>query len=568
MENGLNSTNRVGHNNDSPNAVISQPSFGKKPGEDPDYQFHVLAEEPINDSDEYTDSDSDSSSSSESEGSSYDSDDEGEAEDGIIPPGADFADQLERASRGKPFQSWVQPRITEEIRAPLESKDLNGVANDTVKKSPPPTKQLDISDLLEEPTSKKRKRDDDEDGDSCNLKELCTTFAVPYHVARRTAVSTEEETYVLHVDANLDSPDALIAAGLSNPCIHVYNAERLALIAKLKGHSDVITGVKFCNTRPQVLLTGGREGSLRLWDLRTKPYSCIHTYSGNEMTRNPGRTKHITCFDLDCQDRILCAGTEQLFGDAYLLFWDIRSTRLMGGYWYSHGDDVTQVRFHPNEGDTLATASVDGLLNIFDLEQNEEDDALMHTLNADCSLRTVNWYGQCDRWGFLSCITHNEDLQLWNRADVNPYASFSRIDISTEMRRKSSNYVYLVDVHKRTNDELLILCGSSYRENGCLRLLRVQNNRLRPHALLPQTKFDTQIVRASHLFQASEVLLTAGEEGIINLWSPGDPDEISHDSSFINAVSPSNTQEETGVDLIEEYSNGQASSPESDMNGT
>ena len=46
---------------------------------------------------------------------------------------------------------------------------------------------------------------------------------------------------------------------------------------------------------------------------------------------------------------MICVGTEQLYGDAYLLFWDIRSTKLLGGYWYSHSDDITTVSgFGPN----------------------------------------------------------------------------------------------------------------------------------------------------------------------------------------------------------------------------
>lgn len=65
--------------------------------------------------------------------------------------------------------------------------------------------------------------------------------------------------------------------------------------------------------------------------------------SAMEMTRNPEHKKHITSFDVDCQDRIICAGTEELFGDVYLLFWDIRACKMLGAYWYSHAEDVTQV---------------------------------------------------------------------------------------------------------------------------------------------------------------------------------------------------------------------------------
>ena len=47
--------------------------------------------------------------------------------------------------------------------------------------------------------------------------------------------------------------------------------------------------------------------------------------------------------------------------DSYLLFWDIRKPSvLQGGYWQSHGDDITAVQFHPTKSSTLASGSTDG----------------------------------------------------------------------------------------------------------------------------------------------------------------------------------------------------------------
>ena len=48
-------------------------------------------------------------------------------------------------------------------------------------------------------------------------------------------------------------------------------------------------------------------------------------------------------FDINCTGQFLCAGTEKVKDDSYLLFWDIRSTKHLGGYWESHQDDVSHV---------------------------------------------------------------------------------------------------------------------------------------------------------------------------------------------------------------------------------
>lgn len=53
--------------------------------------------------------------------------------------------------------------------------------------------------------------------------------------------------------------------------------------------------------------------------------------------------KPLSCFDVSCDGRFLVAGTEVIKDDSFLLFWDIRSTNLLGGYWDTHQGDITQV---------------------------------------------------------------------------------------------------------------------------------------------------------------------------------------------------------------------------------
>lgn len=54
--------------------------------------------------------------------------------------------------------------------------------------------------------------------------------------------------------------------------------------------------------------------------------------------------KPLSCFDVSCDGRFIVAGTDVLKDDAFLLFWDIRTTNLLGGYWDTHQDDITQVK--------------------------------------------------------------------------------------------------------------------------------------------------------------------------------------------------------------------------------
>lgn len=47
--------------------------------------------------------------------------------------------------------------------------------------------------------------------------------------------------------------------------------------------------------------------------------------------------------DVSHNGRVLCAGSQVVEDDAYLVFWDQRLTKPLGGYWNSHTDDITQV---------------------------------------------------------------------------------------------------------------------------------------------------------------------------------------------------------------------------------
>lgn len=95
----------------------------------------------------------------------------------------------------------------------------------------------------------------------------------------------------------------------------------------------------------------------------------------------------------------MAGGTELIDGDSFILFWDARyptsktqsRKTLLGGYWESHTDDVTTLAFHPTRRDVLASGSTDGLVNIFDLTQPNEDSALMHSLNTESSVVSFNY---------------------------------------------------------------------------------------------------------------------------------------------------------------------------------
>lgn len=62
-----------------------------------------------------------------------------------------------------------------------------------------------------------------------------------------------------------------------------------------------------------------------------------------DTTVEDNKFKTFNCFDVSSNDRLLTAGTDTIGGDAFILFWDTRKQNVLGGYWESHTDDITQV---------------------------------------------------------------------------------------------------------------------------------------------------------------------------------------------------------------------------------
>lgn len=175
------------------------------------------------------------------------------------------------------------------------------------------------------------------------------------------------------------------------------------------------------------------------------------------------KSKEITSFDISSNNVLLTAGSNVCESDAYILFWDVRKHDLLGGYWESHTDDITQVQFHPTDANKLISGSVDGLINIYDLSQSTEEDALIDSLNTESSVEKIRWLKNPKGKDFIGCVTHTADVQFWKLENAEPF-HLTRVDIAKKIQRKSEGHVYVVDVY----DEI-ILAGSNYRSGECFR---------------------------------------------------------------------------------------------------
>lgn len=327
-------------------------------------------------------------------------------------------------------------------------------------------------------------------------------------------INRRDDSYILHLSATCDASCNIIIGTSNNSCeIFRLGENRLAKLETFENFEHPIIGVRFSPESNDLVYIGTSLGNIQLWDLRTPQKSAIDFCEVS--TEEPSDVaKTLTCFDVSSNNRLLSAGTELYKGEAFILFWDIRNKSLMGAYWESHTDDVTQVVFDPNDVDKLMSGSVDGLINLFDVKQTNEDDALMDTFNTESSVEQLLWYNNKGK-DSIGCITHTVDLQLWSQDDAELYAHFRRCDIAKAMKRKSEAHCYVAGGHRLLGNELLLLAGSNWNEGEHLKCIFTNNKKIESFCTL---KGNRQRVRCSVFNQYHNVLMTGGEQGILNIW--------------------------------------------------
>lgn len=69
---------------------------------------------------------------------------------------------------------------------------------------------------------------------------------------------------------------ALVTAG-DDGCINVRDVERGALLASITGHESWVCALDTCPRAPRTLVSGGADGTVRLWDLSVNAH--VHTFA-------------------------------------------------------------------------------------------------------------------------------------------------------------------------------------------------------------------------------------------------------------------------------------------------
>ncbi|KAG6460759.1 hypothetical protein O3G_MSEX012205 [Manduca sexta] len=330
-------------------------------------------------------------------------------------------------------------------------------------------------------------------------------FSKKYKLLTETAVSLNK-SYInkLHCTKSLQ-----MAVSLSDNTFEVYQLRNTSLqrVCRLSGHKNTLTEVVCSPKDEHLVYSAGHDGMLKLWDIRSGG-SCAMEYKDEEDTL----IRPYECMDVSCNGLVLCAGSQVIQDDAYLVFWDQRLPKPLGGYWNSHTEDITQVKFHKEKTEILTTGSLDGLMNVFDIMEQTEDDALTYSLNVENSVEKITWLDSTQ----VACITQSNELQVWDTEEGDLLSGCTKEKVARSIRRSKADDCYLVDAFNSIDDTIVLLAGSHGGNGDVLRSVTLDDRRL-----LPTTNFteNKQIVRCCWYDKDRDLLVTTGESGLISVWS-------------------------------------------------
>ncbi|KAG6813191.1 hypothetical protein H0H92_013311 [Tricholoma furcatifolium] len=259
-------------------------------------------------------------------------------------------------------------------------------------------------------------------------------------------------SYVLSI-ASLTGQYAASSSAPANT-IDIFDKITLQGVETLPGHDIAITSLHAVENIAAItgptLISCGKDGSVKVWDPRSKSHSIKMT--------NLGASRALLSCDVSPDGLTVAAGTEMQGEDALILYWDPRQPAApLRTHGSTHSDDITTVSFAKADSgmpqNTLLSASSDGLVSTSNADEADEDEAVLHVGNWGCSISQAGW------------IDAPAGPKIWAASDMETFSTWSHeLDLCQSLDIRNP-----VLHGKRTwVTDYLITCGSNPNTPGTL----------------------------------------------------------------------------------------------------
>ena len=292
-----------------------------------------------------------------------------------------------------------------------------------------------------------------------------------------------------------------LLTSLSNGDIHLLDWKTNQTITKITSGNVPINKIKVINSdfhNESLFATASLE-AVKIFDIRSKgQIASINNDKGSPF------------LSLDSRDGRLACGTELSGVDAELYIYDVRDfTNPIRALVDSHHDDITDVKFHPSDKNLLLSGSTDGYTNIYDLTQEEEDDALHQVINY-ASIHSCGWISPRR----IYTLSHMETFAISELNDKSEELKEPQpLDFGDIREKWDCNYV--IDIYPG-----YIATGKSEESRGSMNIIPLMGE-------IPQLDSIVRIDNAHgddvirDVFippQQAEMMYSCGEDGYVKCW--------------------------------------------------
>ena len=329
-----------------------------------------------------------------------------------------------------------------------------------------------------------------------------------YSLAETKTFDSPSNSYVNYLALN--AIQTQLAVNLSNESIEVLDSQTLKRVSLLKAIDGLNPVMKFSPQNNNQLFVCTSD-AIKVYDLRHSGLKCAKQFKlsvGIDTNINELNFNQFLCFDFNSDFTYICVGTEATEKDktSYLYFWDIRRPALvLGTYCESHTNDITDVCFDPKNRHVFASGSCDELINVFDLNQTDEEEALITTLNVEAAVERIHWSSTNDN--HLVCLTQDESIHMWDVNEVSPSVTYSGLS--------SHSFDYVIDYLPKVDQ---IYVGD---KNHTIKSFDLNARFADETIVFSQmlSKGHNKLVRTVATNSDNSVIYSGGEDGIVSVWN-------------------------------------------------
>lgn len=220
------------------------------------------------------------------------------------------------------------------------------------------------------------------------------------------------------------------------------------------------------------------------------------------------------------QTKTIAVGTELQSHQASIHLWDVSSSpKSKGSFHDLHSDDITTLSYHPTNPNILLSGSTDGLVNVYDTSITDEDEITIQTLNLNASIHKAAFLSDT----LVYALSHDEKFAIYDVSEGHgsgdAFVDFGDLRAGVECQ-------YVADIVPKVDGSGAIV-GAGTQDKNHFEMVFLTKGGEKGWMLDRSTGVGLpgghgeEIVRGFCFFDEAHMVFTAGEDGKIKSWKPG-----------------------------------------------